>query len=185
MELVIADVMEAMDIVKANPQKYRVVSIAAPEDFRPSYQDAQEVLYLEFDDVDENEPVTWAPREAKRATREDCVKALEFLSKGGNCLVHCQAGISRSTAIALGYLLTQFPTYQEAIEYLMQIRPSASPNPYVLKLMCKILQKDYDHLTLLDYVPIALSKVMGEQKTKKLTQYFPSKENHGGIGRIL
>ncbi|XP_077192169.1 dual specificity protein phosphatase 15 [Paroedura picta] len=50
--------------------------------------------------------------------------------RGGNCLVHCLAGISRSTTIVLVYVMavTQL-TWHEVLEAVRAVRPVANPNP--------------------------------------------------------
>nr|XP_056699937.1 dual specificity protein phosphatase 15 [Euleptes europaea] len=50
--------------------------------------------------------------------------------RGGNCLVHCLAGISRSTTIVLVYVMavTQL-NWREALEAVKVARPVANPNP--------------------------------------------------------
>ncbi|XP_026545374.1 dual specificity protein phosphatase 15 [Notechis scutatus] len=49
--------------------------------------------------------------------------------QGGTCLVHCLAGISRSTTIVLAYLMavTQL-SWLEALEAVKAVRPVANPN---------------------------------------------------------
>lgn len=50
--------------------------------------------------------------------------------RGGNCLVHCLAGVSRSTTIVLAYIMavTQL-SWREALEGVKAVRPVANPNP--------------------------------------------------------
>jgi len=59
--------------------------------------------------------------------------ALEFIenarAQGGRILVHCFAGISRSVAVAIGYLMwTQRSTLKEAMAIVQSHRKCASPN---------------------------------------------------------
>jgi protein-tyrosine phosphatase len=47
-------------------------------------------------------------------------------------LVHCGAGISRSSFITLSYLLQFFPTLNDALNFLRTRHPTANPNPAFL-----------------------------------------------------
>ncbi|XP_057288242.1 LOW QUALITY PROTEIN: dual specificity protein phosphatase 15 [Pezoporus wallicus] len=49
---------------------------------------------------------------------------------GGNCLVHCLAGISRSTTVVVAYVMAVTElSCQEVLEAIRTIRPVANPNP--------------------------------------------------------
>jgi predicted protein tyrosine phosphatase len=148
-DLQILDVETALQTVQDFPKDYRVVSIM--DDIK-TYGDTfeeemlectEEVLFLVFYDTDN-------PSHDKACTLEDCEKALEFLSKGGKRIIHCAAGISRSTAIALGYFLKVFSTYEEAVDYLFVIRAEAKPNTLVVTLMCQLL--GIDSVKVLQYI---------------------------------
>lgn len=60
-------------------------------------------------------------------------------AEGGVALVHCNAGVSRSTSIVIGYLmLRQGLSFDEALGQVRGARPSACPNPGFLQQL-----KDY------------------------------------------
>jgi len=66
-------------------------------------------------------------------------ECFEFLDKAyqehSNILVHCQAGISRSAAVVIAYLMYRFKitddflTYEEAHNFVKKSRPCIAPNP--------------------------------------------------------
>jgi len=48
---------------------------------------------------------------------------------GGRCLIHCHAGVSRSSSAVIAYLMVSMKiTYKEAREYVFQRRPCICPN---------------------------------------------------------
>jgi predicted protein tyrosine phosphatase len=72
------------------------------------------------------------------ATLEDIRAILRFtenLTAESNLLVHCSAGISRSTAVATGILCQQGLTPTEALKKVYSIRHFARPNAHVIALM--------------------------------------------------
>ncbi|WP_372369411.1 dual specificity protein phosphatase family protein [Candidatus Uabimicrobium sp. HlEnr_7] len=150
MNIEITGVFEAVNMVNQKPNHYRVISIASKKSVtRMMVNDikgSKELLILEFDDATPDEVPGF-----DFASHEDCKEALDFLSRGDNCLIHCHAGVSRSTAISLGYLLSIFD-YREAVDRLFNIRPSAQPNEYVIKLMCDVLNKQHLYSDIIDYV---------------------------------
>lgn len=51
------------------------------------------------------------------------------IDRGGNVLVHCFAGISRSSSIVVHYLMRKYHIdYTQAIKYLKSRHPRANPN---------------------------------------------------------
>ena len=71
--------------------------------------------------------------------------ALEFASQTtGRLLIHCHAGISRSTAICLSILAHRFGPgrEREACKALMLISPLARPNALIIHLADEILGRD-------------------------------------------
>ena len=79
----------------------------------------------------------------KIATPEKIQDILEFtapLQSKDKLLIHCHAGISRSTAVACGVLCQHGFTPSEAVKYVLSIRPPASPNRHILTLFDDILE---------------------------------------------
>lgn len=167
-DITICDWEFAVEQTQKQANYYRVISISAPQDSAFSMgkevvrlPDAKEVLYLEFDDVtDELQGFALTLNGVVLATKEDCHKALQFLSQGEAIIVHCRAGVSRSTAIVLGYFLSLHADYNIAIDTLFAIRPCADPNTYVLRLMTEILGRS-------DEYPQIVEAIRHKQRTSK------------------
>lgn len=71
------------------------------------------------------------------ATREQIEEILAFtqsLELKDKLLVHCHAGISRSTAVAIGILCQHGLNPSEATQKILDIRPQAFPNRHILQL---------------------------------------------------
>ena len=51
-----------------------------------------------------------------------------FLDGGGRCLVHCNAGQSRSASIVMYYLMSEGHTLRESFEYVRGCKPDVKPN---------------------------------------------------------
>lgn len=70
-------------------------------------------------------------------------KGLAFVMdhiREGDVVIHCSAGISRSTALALGVLsiLKPYKNEDELIELLLKIRPIAAPNIVVVDMVDRL-----------------------------------------------
>lgn len=63
----------------------------------------------------------------------------EAVQSGGKILVHCHAGISRSTGIVCGYLMTCGFSWDEARAFVTQRRPQAWPHPNIERSIKKAL----------------------------------------------
>ena len=100
-------------------------------------------LALRFNDIIEATPKLLAP------SREDVERLLAFgreLSEpaGNHLLVHCHAGVSRSTAAAALILAQAYPDRAagEALEAVARIRPRAWPNLRILEFGDALLGRD-------------------------------------------
>lgn len=94
------------------------------------------IIHLKFDDVLEQ-------HEKNSPTKDDVKKVLSW-TKDINCtegiLVHCEAGVSRSTAMGLSILAQSFCDVDKAIQKLLEIVPEACPNPVISKFSDNILK---------------------------------------------
>ena len=100
-------------------------------------------LTLRFHDIIDPAPGQLGP------SREDVVRILEFGREVGeparsHVLIHCHAGVSRSTAAATLILAQAYPdrAANEVLERVVQIRPRAWPNLRILELGDALLGRD-------------------------------------------
>lgn len=56
------------------------------------------------------------------------------ITNNDNVLIHCSAGISRSTACALTLLISKGFSYEDALKIVYKARPQACPNDTIVKL---------------------------------------------------
>lgn len=68
---------------------------------------------------------------------------VQALPKDARLLIHCHAGIGRSTATAIGILCAQGLTPEQAIEQVEQIRPQMWPNEWVAGLWGRVLEIEH------------------------------------------
>ena len=94
--------------------------------------DEPKQLILRFDDINQpmDDYVTPQMSHIKRA--------LEFADKieGGSLLIHCHAGISRSSAIALAVIAKRLGPgkEEEAVNTLEHINPNCRPNKSIVEM---------------------------------------------------
>ena len=87
-------------------------------------------LHLMFDDVDTHGTQYVTP------LVEHVHRVLAFstdLTENDRVLVHCLAGISRSTAVAIGVLIQHGVAYQDAYKQIAAIRPQLAPNRLIIQ----------------------------------------------------
>jgi predicted protein tyrosine phosphatase len=118
---------------------WNVVSIHGPRERKADLPLAKTIHYSCFDDVeDEDSPVGRSPRAI------DIAGIFSFIANVGSgprpapLMIHCQQGISRSTAVALSWLYGHLPSTEDrtvrAIDLILELRPQAKPNRLVLAL---------------------------------------------------
>jgi predicted protein tyrosine phosphatase len=77
------------------------------------------------------------PSLAMAPTPEDVTRLIEVgtsLDDHGHVLVHCHAGMSRSTASALLFMVLHGANPQDAVEHLMQVRFPCWPNSLIVRM---------------------------------------------------
>jgi predicted protein tyrosine phosphatase len=107
-------------------------------------------LVLSFYDLDEPIPEPYHQPWMRLADHTDIAAALAFAHQRDNLLVHCKAGVSRSTAIALAILMAQLGDPQTALETVLKLRPIAVPNRHVTMIADDLLGCHGTLITTLD-----------------------------------
>lgn len=77
------------------------------------------------------------PNGVDAPTMDEVVKGINFGSEairsGQNLLVHCQLGLSRSPAMAIGSMIKAGDTIEGAFNRAKQVRPRIDPNPLIIQ----------------------------------------------------
>eukprot|EP00670_Eutreptiella_braarudii_P002487 CAMPEP_0174302590 /NCGR_PEP_ID=MMETSP0809-20121228/59709_1 /TAXON_ID=73025 ORGANISM="Eutreptiella gymnastica-like, Strain CCMP1594" /NCGR_SAMPLE_ID=MMETSP0809 /ASSEMBLY_ACC=CAM_ASM_000658 /LENGTH=289 /DNA_ID=CAMNT_0015408507 /DNA_START=31 /DNA_END=901 /DNA_ORIENTATION=+ len=88
--------------------------------------------------------VSWTDDERQRIyPSEDLNKALAFIDSGmaagGNVLVNCSRGVSRSSSVCMAWLMTRKGySFTQALALVRQARPVANPNPSFAQQLRKL-----------------------------------------------
>ncbi|NBB90316.1 MAG: hypothetical protein GVY23_03805 [Spirochaetes bacterium] len=107
---------------------------AAPALFEKSFS---HILRLTFFDVEKRRHLSQRHFPKRIPRRRDVRRAIRFFRRtrgeASGYTIHCWRGISRSTAIALGYLYMITGSEGEAASTLMDIRPEARPHQGIVR----------------------------------------------------
>jgi predicted protein tyrosine phosphatase len=128
---------------RTGPRVTSVISIGDPEDGPPQgYERVPVRLRLEFHDVVHDGEFALAP------SADDVAMIIRFAERvapsGGHLLIHCGAGVSRSTAAALTVLAVWLGPGREveAVETLHDVAPQAWPNERMVELADELLGRE-------------------------------------------
>ena len=101
-------------------------------------------LILRFDDI------SFPVDDFEEAREIHIYKSLQFAdeNKNGSLLIHCHAGISRSSAIALAIISNKLGkgNEKEAVKILQEINPYCRPNKLLVQMTDKILEREEELL---------------------------------------
>ena len=142
---------EAGDILGSLEQCSQItylVSIGAPGDELPmGYDNVSRKVRLLFGDTLDEET---GPTKGDVQTLVELAQKLR--SSNGKVLIHCEAGISRSTAAALiFYACWLGPGHEaDAMRRVLRQRPFAIPNRRMVELADQLLERDGSLLEVLD-----------------------------------
>ena len=110
--------------------------------FSEEFLDADNLLILYFDDVDEGFPHAMTPEQAKQI--------VDFISIEDNrpIIVHCTAGISRSGAVGevLNWYFNRFEANDLDYRKFEIMHPDIVPNAHVRRLLLTELQRNHEKL---------------------------------------
>ena len=112
-----------------------------------------EHLILRFVDVDFPLPEPHCFYLKNRmADDADIRSAIEFSRGKQSLLIHCQAGVGRSTAICYAVLCDRYGVGNEenALKELLLIQPHSVPNKHVIALADKILERNGKMIETID-----------------------------------
>ena len=126
----------------------RIISInsvsfpAEPPPFSEEFLDADNLLILYFDYVDEGFPNAMTPEQAKQIV--DFVR----IEDDRPIIVHCTAGISRSGAVGevLNWYFNRFEADDSDYRKFEIMHPDIVPNAHVRRLLLAELQRNHEKL---------------------------------------
>jgi len=135
--LTVCGASEVAQFLKRDPKFWNIVSIYEPSIPRQQWQYARDVHYACFHDAEN----VVAGREIRFPTRDDIAAIFRFVDAHPDqpILIHCLAGQSRSTAVALALIVRGLlaagtsSVVEAAVAYLLEIRRIARPNALVLR----------------------------------------------------
>uniref|UniRef100_A0A8C0IAG2 Dual specificity protein phosphatase 15 n=1 Tax=Bubo bubo TaxID=30461 RepID=A0A8C0IAG2_BUBBB len=112
--------LDAKDLEQLSRNKITHI-ISIHESPQPLLQD---ITYLRI-------PLPDTPEANIKRHFKECISFIhQCRLHGGNCLVHCLAGISRSTTVVVAYVMAVTElSCQEVLEAVRTVRPVANPNP--------------------------------------------------------
>ena len=154
----------AVDLVLAASRPTHVVSLLAPATPTPACLDHRadlRTLSLALDDIADDQPGLVAPR------RDHVAELLAFVADrqaGASLLIHCWAGVSRSTAAAyIAACLRDGPGQEMVLaERLRHAAPFATPNRRLIALADEMMGRDGAMIAAIEAIGQGVECTLGE-----------------------
>lgn len=149
-KLIVTSFDKAQDILDTR-WPTRAISLISPTEDR-CYKRGDHHLLARFDDCTEDcrdEEGRWwtAPT---RADIETILRFSEEFGEEDRVLIHCTAGKSRSTAIAIGVLVQHGMSPQDALAHVCTLRDVVIPNETITRYIDDILELDGELIAVVD-----------------------------------
>ncbi len=139
-KFLILSAYEAKDLVKRYPDKLNVISAETTEIVDPKL--CKHHIHLNMSDFDDAVIDKWGETlKAKHPhfpEKQHVLDAIEFDKKHTVDMIHCHAGISRSTAIGYAILRSRGMNKPDAMKMVHEIQPYAMPNRRLVRFVDEI-----------------------------------------------
>ena len=140
MSFKILSIYNARELVDREPLMLNVISAETTEMVDPKL--CKNHLALVMDDVDDNYSEMWGGDPETMGVvfpeKRHIIEAVLFDKRHGVDLIHCHAGISRSTAIGYSVLRGRGMSKWDALNEIYKIVPSAMPNRRIVRFADEI-----------------------------------------------
>lgn len=127
--LKITSLLEAQELLQSNWADC-AISLVCPGTPLKSLYDKHKVLFVH--DIPFEKKGFIAPQIEHI---QDVLTFTEGLKSGDRLLVHCYAGVSRSTSMAIGILIHHGMGWKEAFDFVATVRPFMLPNKRIMQLL--------------------------------------------------
>ena len=117
----------------------------------PSFGPGHKVWAI--DDLESEKEECHRPGMRHAPTMNDIKSILEFtgtFADDDKVLIHCHAGLCRSTAVAVLALIQHGATPEEAMNKVIEVRPKAWPNKLIIRLGDTALEMDWTLMTFME-----------------------------------
>lgn len=139
-KFLILSIYAAKDLVASQPKKLNVISVEETEIVDPKL--CKNHLHLKMGDVDDVVIEKWGSSLKELGVsypeKKHMVDAIDFDKKHTVDMIHCHAGISRSTATGYAILRSRGMNKTEAMKTIHEIAPEAMPNRRLVRFVDEI-----------------------------------------------